>query len=315
MKKFLIKTSLFLLTFVVVMGSLAYAVFVVERVSYERVLKMPTDKSMLVVGDSQTVCMDTRCMDGLFNYSLQALRPLQRWAMVNDLLRVNPNQIKTLIIDVSPYQYYTQGNHVEGRACYYSLLYFWHYDDPDCRAEVLNLERTFYFFKTSIFRKIPRLFKLKYLTEGKYRSYMVHPTPGGGSPKSSFDPSDAAAYELSMRYLAERIEKYNQSGEMNEKMFRNTIKLIDDAQARGIRVVLTTTPINYREREAHNPKKDVAFFERVTRLAHEKGVQYINAFAWDFPDEQWGDANHLNAKGAKVFATKLNTVIHQFDED
>ncbi len=309
MKKFLVYSSTFLALFLFVVGSLSVGVLMAERRAYEHEIVMPEGKNVVALGDSQMQnAFNDEYWHELFNYNLPSSWASQRMALFIDILSKNPNQIKYLILDLVPYQYYTKtGEVADGRAGNYFLLYFWHRNDPLCEPEPSFVSRTLDFVKRRLLKRVSRLFKYKNLVKkGKYRSY----TDGRGKPlsKSSFDPNDEIMYEKSVRLTKERVDNFNNMTDISEKMWRNTVRLIDYALAQGIKVVLITTPVHIRERGCHDTQKEVVFFDRVKGLAYEKNVPYINCYDWEFPDLEWYDANHLNKAGSKAFTYRFKEV-------
>ncbi len=316
MKKFLIFSSTFLAVFLLIVGGLSIGVAMAERRAYEYEILMSAGKSVVALGDSQ---MQNAFNDDdwheLFNYNLPSSWPSQRMALFVDILNKNPNRVEYLILDLAPYQYYTYtGEVADGRAGNYFLLYFWHRNDSLCESEPAFVPRTLDFVKRCLLKRVSRLFKYKNLVKkGKYRSY----TDGRGKPleKSSFNPANEAMYQKSVRLAKERVDTFNKMTDINGKMWRNTVRLIDYALAQNIKVVLITTPVHVRERGGYDHQKEATFFNRVSALAEEKNIPYINCYNWEFPDLAWYDANHLNSTGAKVFTARFKEAFDKIYRD
>ncbi len=193
----------------------------------------------MVCGDSQTAySLNPEYWNDLFNYGLQGVVPWQRLLVVSDLIRVNKDKIKYLILDVVPYQMCQPPDPSANR---YFLLRIWHRDNPLYRKEPNFIVDGIDFFCRTGFKKLSRCLKWENIKIGKYRSC----TCGRFIPVfvRYYDPENPPRADIPSKGPDERIAKFNAAVGFNEKDFRDTERLIDYAQAHGIKVVLTTTPL------------------------------------------------------------------------
>ncbi|MGI9591270.1 MAG: hypothetical protein ACR2P8_07870 [Myxococcota bacterium] len=70
------------------------------------------------------------------------------------------------------------------------------------------------------------------------------------------------------------------------------------AARHGVRVVLAAMPMNHSSWQAIEPEYFADYHQHVARLAAQRPQVEVRAFLWTLPDDHFGDASHVNERGA-----------------
>lgn len=82
-------------------------------------------------------------------------------------------------------------------------------------------------------------------------------------------------------------------------------RVVDLARSRGVVPVFITTPWNGDLRAACGEEELAAFTKAMEEFAKRRGCVYLDFLRTGLDDALWGDGNHLNRAGAKVFTKML----------
>ncbi len=305
MKQFIIKIFFFALLVAVVFGGWSAALLVAEYKNYQKEIIMPKDTSILVCGDSHTeAALDPAYFLGLYNFSQSACVLDQSLLKLKDFFKRNPGRIKTVLVDVSPLQLYcndvTMPLAKAGPPANLFLLHCYHRGDTR-----RSLDGIVGIFRDTILAKRTRALWKSVRKKRPYKS----------SLKGGYIPSDKRGF-VSVRdkvyaEMHDRAKQINKSWQLTEDVpiVQDVLATIRFAKDNGARVVLMTTPFHRELTKLIEPKRLNDFFSLVNEIAKREKLQYVNCFYWDFPDDQWRDANHLNQYASKAFTERLKKEI------
>lgn len=84
-------------------------------------------------------------------------------------------------------------------------------------------------------------------------------------------------------------------------------QIVEYCRARGVEVVLVTTPVWHTFRENVDPEQQRNFETYTARVVEEYGLRYFNYYASEeFGPDDFHDVDHLNDQGANHFTTILS---------
>jgi len=304
-KKFIVKSVCFAALAVSVIGGACVAEIVAEIRAYRREIVAPEGASVLLCGDSQLGnAVDPSEGPEFFNFSAHGRTFDQAYLTMLDVLdaKENVGRLRKVLIDVSPAALTWLADHPAGDLDFsgkYYLIYLLHW----CEAGKLrSMEGWLRVARDNLVGRRLRLFWRSLRGKGTFVS----------SLRGSFTPSDKAMLVESPESFAETVKIKLGHGRGFERVkdgdfsYRIIERTIEAARARSVEVVLVTTPWHDDLVRACGAESIGAFERTLSDFAKDHGCRYVNLLHRQFPADAWMDANHLNAKGAKLFTKILS---------
>lgn len=300
MNRFLINLSYFIL----VAGSVTVGLFLLSDLAIKQrkaqLLKISDEINIVFAGDSNVECaINDSLIANSINIAQSGESYLYSYIKIRSLLEYN-NRIKTIFIGFSP------GNlsrETEER---------WMFRD-DFVIEKIKLYNYLMHYpeKILIIKQNPKAY-LKGLTESVSGNLQ---TVIGSAFTRSHDGRiiNFGGYEYLVRDKLQEALEMNLSttptvkfekGQLQEKY----LKMISDlCHQKSINLVLLNTPKYYRYDAINNEEERLNWLSCINSLPADS---LLDLSALDLPDSCYGDLNHLNYRGAKVFSEFLNEKLH-----
>ena len=301
MKRFLLRSWLFVSTVLVTVGGVCGLETALELRCYRQELVAPEGTQVFVCGNSKpAMSLDPAVWTELFNFSHNG-RPLdQTYLATIDILKANPGRFKTMLVDVAPesaYADYDAPIGDMGDASQFFLLYLLHWNE-----RVRDLSGLVGVVRDALL--FERLHLISRIVRGKatFRSSLA----------SGFSPSESCwmlkrpeLFEKSLQLWDGRTRELLKAPSARIRYFELLDRLVKLARDNGLEVVLMTTPWHQdliRRVGADNARR---FTDAVDRYAHRRCCRYLNLMEMRFPDECWLNGNHLNRRGSQVFTAEV----------
>lgn len=255
-------------------------VVIIMTISKDKGLKINQDKHILLVGNSQPECAvnDSICTT-IFNLSASSETSPISFVKIRQILQDNPN-IDTIMVGFNPLYVNNNADYwFYSRQHYAEIAPFWSYDDFKCFP--FNLQN----FGLRSFRAL--LLNLNGLKSLGGYNYLVR---------------DKLQADIQRRESQSVSEEQPQGNKMSLLYINKIIAL---CKKNDIKLIFINTP-TYQASKYF----DTQDFYRL----------YNDNFAtiefWDYidmqlPDSCFGDINHLNHRGAKIFSETLKLRINE----
>ena len=311
MKRFLVRTFLFLS--VPVLLGVAWTVYVVwmDYASYTRALVLPEETTVAVCGDSQTKdALDPAHIPGLANFSTAATTCDQDLLRLFDLLVANRGRLRYVLLDVSPlkigYMEETSSTPPSpprpvselNAARVHALLHVYH----------LTENRRPFGSVGALWRDVICVRKYN-----EFRKSVLRGKKWRSSMAGAFDPDKAQGF-LNPKFRAKALADVDAKADrVNRRppaqvglpLFAVLVEAVGLVRAAGAEPVMTTMPLARPLREKMDAAKVAAFTEAARDVAVRLGVPYLDYLQLDLPEALWHDGNHLNRAGAAAFSPRF----------
>lgn len=300
MKRFVLRSLLFAVLLVGLVGGVCWAEISAEIGAYRRELAAPDGKKAVICGNSRTeMGLDPMVWPELFNFSVSGRTADQSFLTLIDVLEANPGKFKTVLIDISAEEACQDLSLPVGKldfSAQYYLLYLLH---PAERMR--DLDGLVGVFRDNMVGKRLRAFLRALRGIKRFKSSLA----------AGFDPSDTC-YPLSdpVKFKARVLKVKSQTDDLPSvtlaaPYFKLLDRMVAHCRARGAEPVFVTMPWHRDLIEARGLDQLRAYVDLVGRYALRQGCRYLNLLEMDVPDECWIDGNHLNRNGAKILTKRI----------
>lgn len=308
MKRFLVRVAAFALLVVGVIGSVCIAEIFAELKAYREELMAPDAAQIVVCNDSQTgAAIDPEQDPAFFNFSAHGRALDQAYLTLIDILdRNGTERLKTVVFDVSPAS--AVGNFTGpldqmGYSGKYWLVHYLHR-----RESTRNFSGGLVVARDNLVGRRLRLFWRKVRGKKDFTS----------SLKGEFVTTDIVDKTgCPTRYwglLQAKARSASEAGDLTmSSPFAALVldKVVALCRERNVRLVLMTTPWNADLREACGDDRLARFSKVVAEFAVSRGCAYLDFLRLELAEDEWGDGNHLNQAGARVFTRRLKAALEK----
>lgn len=315
MKKFILKSLLFCFLCAAIFGGWSAVLLWAEISAYKREVKIPEGYTLAVCGDSHTEQgLMPAVWPELFNFSLSGMQLDQIQLKIYDLVERNPGQLKTMIVDTSPFNMMSPELStplIESKT--FGKRFLLHVLRP--KENRRSLKGIHVIFRDAILIKRTGKVIKSWRKKRPYQSSI-----GGVGIATTFlepglDPETIETTRECFRtnpdeVMEDIVEKTDKLGgypkltakSENAKILKEIIVFL---QEHNIKPIITSTPL-HREMLKRISPEAISDYKAVMRaVCSEMGVDYLDYLEVDYPDSYWGDGNHLNNRGAYVFTQKV----------
>lgn len=302
MKRFLVRSVLFALLVIGAIGSVCVAEISAEIHAYRREVCPPDGLDVLVCNDSQTGGdVDPEVCPRVFNFSAHGRALDQAALTVLDVLEADiGRQIKTVVFDVTP------AAAVASQTCrladmgYSAKYWLIHYLHPE--ENIRDLDGGLVVARDNLVGRRLRHFWRALRGKVVFRSSLF----------GEFITTDIVdKRSCPRRYWALLKGKANSTKGLTELTVDSPFavavldQLVERVRASGRNLLIITTPWNADLRTACGAAGVAAFGQVMEDYARTRNCAYANFLSAEFADEEWGDGNHLNRRGARRFTRLL----------
>lgn len=280
------KNILWLFLLVLPLGALIPLTLWKEYHYYLQSLTMTGIQSVAVCSHSQTeISLNPDVFPELKNASHSSC-PLEiTFLKFQDVVKVNGNKCKVLLLDISP----TTCRELENR-------------EPWTFESAYGYECIWWFHHPGQIRCFPYDYAFRRMKDIFRPSSTL---TGGFVPKATqaFIDEPVRAVKAS----SGKAEELNRFGPYHPDTwyFQESRKIITYAREHGITVVLLTTPLHHSIQE--QTKTLSSFNDTLKAFSAEMGCLWINHLSVAYPDSAWADGHHLNRVGAMPFSKLVRT--------
>lgn len=308
MKRFLVRVTAFVLLVTGVIGSVCVAEIVAELKAYREELTAPDSARVVVCNDSQTgAAIDSEFDPSFFNFSAHGRALDQAYLTLIDLLDRNGSEkLKTVVFDVSPASAvgsFTGPLDQMGYSGKYWLVHYLHR-----RESTRDFSGGLVVARDNLVGRRLRLFWRKVRGKKDFTS----------SLKGEFITTDIVDKTgCPTRYwglLQAKARSASAAGDLTSSSPFATLvldKVVSLCRERNVKLVLMTTPWNADLRAACGEECLAAFSKAVSDYAASRNCTYLDFLRMELADEEWGDGNHLNHAGARVFTRRLRAALEK----
>lgn len=310
MKRFLIRSVLFALLVIGAIGFVCVAEIVAELRAYREELVAPDSARVVVCNDSQTgAAIDPEFDPVFFNFSAHGRALDQAYLTLIDILdRNGGDRLKTVVFDVSPASAvgsFTGPLDQMGYSGKYWLVHYLHH-----RESTRDFSGGLVVARDNLVGRRLRLFWRKVRGKKDFTS----------SLKGEFITTDIVdKRDCPMRYWGLLQAKACSAAEAGNLTATSPFathvldRVVALTRARGVRLVLMTTPWNRDLREACGEARLAVFSKAVADFAASRGCPYLDFLRLELAENEWGDGNHLNHAGARVFTRQLKAALQTIE--
>lgn len=297
------KTAVFAMSVVGIIGGLCVAEIAAEICKYKEETCAPEGASVLICNDSQTACaIYAKGNAAVFNLSVHGRMLDQGYLTVLDVLRNTPKgRIKTVVFDVTPAAAvidFDKPVSKLGYAAQYWLLHCIHRKENVRPLDAGSI---------GVARDCLARQRIRHCWRA-LRGRIEFRTP----LTMEFNPPERVGKAENLdgywKQLRDKAESCKGLGNLSiDSPFATRVldRLIAYAKANGVDVLLTTTPWAEDLLNEFKHGELEAFSELMRKYAESRGCGYADFLRMKFDDDCWCDANHLNMKGAKKFTETL----------
>ena len=302
MRRFIARLLAFSLLVAVVIGGVCLAEIAAEVRAYRRELVAPAQASALVCGDSQAGGdIDPEACPKFFNFSAHGRSLDQSYLAALDALDRNAGGgIKTVVFDVTPSAAASSMSCGMGEMGYAGKYWLLHYLHP--RESLRDLGGGLVVARDNLVGRRLRHFWRAVRGKVKFESSLK----GGFVTTDIIDKRQCPErYWKLLNGKAAEAKGHAAMGPEPPYASKVLDKVVALAHARGVEPVFITTPWNGDLRMACGAGELDAFTRTMSDFAKSRGCVYIDFLRAELADDLWGDGNHLNHAGAKVFTKML----------
>jgi len=298
MKLFLKKSLLFLFIGIFIVS------FLFSSINYiynKRVDKLTLNKniSTLICGASHTMCaLDDKIIPNSINMSLSAECYYYTYYSLRKILN-NDNNLKYILLGLS---FSNFGENHDNRIYETKQIknmyprYFLILED---REKLSLLKKN----PTGLLKSIPFILKDTITTFLKPNKYINYPFWGYFHDRKNTNLSDTNIKAAIDRHY------YNPNSDLLQSFstlqLEYLLKIIDLCSKKNIRLYLINTPVS-DEYFSEIPEEFINhYYNIVKKLKSNRNVKILDYHNYQLPKNCYGDADHLNSNGAKIFSEKI----------
>lgn len=256
-------------------------------------------KTMVVIGDSHSECaFNDSIINGLVNFSQAGESYFYSYFKIKKIIDQNPN-LKTLLIEISNNQIKKDTDRRIWGDKYLPFKLPVYGVFMDVKSINLLMENNSEGFRSSIFPLI------KNNTKMLFRGLDYSGEIGGYHYlKTTLNDSIAEydAFEDDIINVKDSSSATNISEIFELKYLREIIKY---GESKGLRVFLIRSPLNEKYEGFEN---EIDFKDKLT--SEFPDIELLDFAYFPLSNEQFADLSHLNYKGAKLFSTWFNRLVH-----
>lgn len=274
---------------------------VIGLISVERSVvsfNIPKSKTILVVGDSRSECaINDKLIDSVYNFSTSGAAYFYSYLKIRQML-IDNSHIKTVVLS------YSYGDLLktrdewfdsEEKIKYFMPKYLFLFQFKDVLSmlkantidTILNIPRV-------VFQSSYQILKYR-LSNHNLKSF------GGYLHLEREKLSEAKK-----RYILDKVDKVRFSSKYQEKYLLKIYKLL---KGKNIGLILLNLPTHSLLREEQS--KQESFYSKFANEKMPKAV-VINHSNMAFSDSDFGDLEHFNHKGAKIYSEYISKNISIF---
>jgi len=304
MKKFLLRSALFLGLVLLIFGSICGFELRYELKAYREEVKAPAAATILVCNDSQLeMSVNPAVEPAFFNFSAPGRTMDQAYLAMLDVFAANPGRFRKVVIDLSPSAAVDPFDQAIPDMGYASQYYLLHWLHP--RENTRDMTGQIAVFRDNMVGRRWRLFWRALRGKGDFTSSICGRYKPTLMALALTMPDDFKGQFRARAHTVNDVPALT----ADAPIFRHVNAIIDLARAHGAEPILVTTPWHAELLKAGDAEKMDAFAKVVSAYAAERKCKYVDLLRVDLPDDCWYDAQHLNVKGAKRFTSLLKSVL------
>jgi len=303
MKLFLKKSLLFLFigTFIV-----SFLFLSINSIYNKRVDKLTLDMniSTLICGDSHPGCaLDDKIIPDSTNISLSAECYYYTYHSLKKILN-NDNNLKYILLGLSFSNFGENRDNRIYKTEEIKNMYPRYFLILENREKLSLLKKN----PNGLLKSTPYILKSAIITFLKANKYANYPFWGFFRDSKNTDLSDKNIKAAINRHY------YNTNSDLlqgfSALQLEYLLKIIDLCSKKNIRLYLINTPVS-NEYFSKIPKKFINhYYNIVKKLKFTKNVKILDYHNYQLPKNCYGDADHLNSNGAKIFSEKIISEIN-----
>ena len=297
MKLFLKKSLLFLFIGIL----LVFLFFPIDYIYNKRVEKLTLDKniSTLICGDSHPMCaLDDKIIPNSINISLSAECYYYTYYRLKKILN-NDNHLKYILLGLSFSNFGENRDNRIYKTEETKNMYPRYFLMLDNKEKIYLLKKNF----NGLLESTPYILRSSIITFFKTNIYANYPFWGYFRDSKSTNLSDTNIKAAINRHYYNNNSDLLQS--FSDLQLEYILKIIDLCTKKNIRLYLINTPVS-NEYFSKIPEKFINhYYNIVEKLKSNKNVKILDYHNYKLPQNCYGDADHLNSNGAKIFSKKI----------
>lgn len=256
--------------------------------------------NILILGDSHTQTgLDDSLIANSINISQSSEHFLYTYGVLKQLIK-NNKHIKTIILGVSFHSFSSSYDELIKNEKQTKLMYPKYFTilDKEIKKDIATpgLNQVFNIYKKSI---NPQQLLLN------FESLFNYPFIG------SYYKSQASNLNDSMINVTVKRHFYSNGGKEQEiamSQIKYLQKIMEFCNDKNLKLIIINTPINSQYFKKIPTKFIDNYYVRIYNL---NNTEFFDFHSLSFPRDNYGDGDHLNSKGAKIFTSILKEKIKQ----
>lgn len=304
MKRFIVRSALFLGIVALVFGAICGFELRYELNAYREEVKAPAQASILVCNDSQfDMGVNPGVDPAFFNFSAHGRTMDQAYLAMLDVFAANPGRFKTVAIDISPSAAVDRFDQAIPDMGYASQYYLLHWLHP--KENTRDMTGQLAVFRDNMVGRRWRLFWRSLRGRGEFTSSICGRFTPVIESQAVLSPDDFKGQFQARAHTVNDVPALT----ADAPLFRHVDAIVRLARENGAEPVIVTTPWHPELLKACRPDRLATFTKVVSDYARRKGCRYVDFLRQGFPDDCWYDAQHLNLKGSKAFTPMLRSAL------
>ncbi|MBA7546370.1 hypothetical protein ES705_38760 [subsurface metagenome] len=301
--KLFLKKSLF---FLLIGTLLVFLFFPIDYIYNKRVEKLILDRniSTLICGASHLMCsLDDKIIPNSTNTCLPAESYYYTYYKLKKIL-LNDNNLKYILLGLSFSSFRENfDSHIYGIGMT-SYMYPKYFLILENREKLSLLKKN----PIGLLKSIPYIYKKAFIAFFKSNKYTNYPFWGSFSDNENTNLSDKNIK------AAINLHYYDTDSDLLQNFFclqlEYLMKIIDLCTKKNIRLYLINAPVS-NEYFYKIPEKFVNhYYNIIKKLKSNRNVKILDYHNYQLPKNCFGDADHLNSNGAKIFSEKIISEIN-----
>ena len=285
MKKFIYHSLVFSILAFLVLAILVLGTTLFAKKSFD--YSLPENKNILVIGDSHTECaIDDRILNNAFNLSQSATCYFYTYLKTREVINHNP-QIDTLIVSYS----YSSLKKIKDK---------WLIGPENLKFKIRD---HLFLFNSADFKELflasPKDV-LVFVPQVIAHNFKV--LRNGYAALGAFDNSERNNLREDLLRLQNEKQKNHIAG-YSKYQEEYLLKIYNFCKEKNIKLILVNTPIHPKALEKENT--DFKSYYCKFYVSNMPSASLLNHADFNMPDSGFGDAYHLDYKGAKIYTEYL----------
>ena len=302
MKRFILRFGCFAAIVLAVLGGVCAVEVVAEIRAYRQEVIAPCGASVLLCGDSQLAHgVDPSVCPAFFNFSADGRTLDQAYLTMLDVLDApaNRGRIRQVVFDVSPASLVWRSGKPIGDLDFAGRYWLVHLLHPKASRAFRSFGGWVRVARDNLVGRRFRLLWRAARGKATFKSSLC----GGFWAMTDVGMDSPETFAKTVAFKARQSDGFD-AVDVGDFPYRVLEKVVAAAQARGVEVVLVSTPWHADLVRACGEASADRFARRLSAFAAARQCRYVSFLRTAFPPSDWLDANLLNVRGAAKF-TKL----------